>query len=348
MPCRKSQTRREKDKRTSSKAALEHAARIVYPICCLAGSPGLLDEIQSEGADKTLRACIEDRDTAGLFDWLIRALSYQGVSDAAAFSYMDRHGSVTWAEIESGLARTPPCPKLTSYWSFDRCGYSKWKQTCACPEYFARCPVPRHRLRNGRLNQTAYSLFLFLRDVAGADLVGWIDERLTLHAGRANASVAVLRIALLGPLAHVYGIADKVLSMAFASVLLATPVERNRWRELGASLIAVDSLVHKLLHRTGILQRFGAEHSFGPACYMPNGCAEIVAKVARKIDARQFNPKFTRLLPRFVQHAIWRFCAQDGLNICNSIRIADLERCADIYCRVYRVCDRVPIKRKTT
>jgi hypothetical protein len=24
--------------------------------------------------------------------------------------------------------------------------------------------VPRHRLRNGRLNQTAYSFFLFVRD----------------------------------------------------------------------------------------------------------------------------------------------------------------------------------------
>ncbi|HEV2593797.1 MAG TPA: hypothetical protein VGU01_01190 [Sphingomicrobium sp.] len=321
---------------------------IVYPICCFAGSPDLLDQIEGEGAGKTLRVCIEDRDTPGLFDWLIRALSYQGVSDAAASSYMDRHGSVGWTEVEYGLTRNPPCPKLTSYWSFDGCGYSKWKQTCACPEHFARCPVPRHRLRNGRLNQTAYSLFLFLRDVAGCDLVGWIDERLTACAGRANAPVAVLRIALLGPLAHVYGIADKVLSMAFASLLLAAPVERSRWRELGASLIAVDSLVHKLLHRTGILRRFGADHLFGPACYAPNGCAEIVEKVAGRIDAREFNMDFPRVFPRFVQHALWRCCAQDGLNICNSIRIADLERCADIYCRVYRVCDRVPIQRTPT
>jgi hypothetical protein len=40
--------------------------------------------------------------------------------------------------------------------------------------------IPTHRLRNGRLNQTAYSLFLFIRDVAGSDLVGWIDARLRL------------------------------------------------------------------------------------------------------------------------------------------------------------------------
>ena len=39
----------------------------------------------------------------------------------------------------------------------------------------ARCPLPSHDLRNGRLNQTAYSLFLFIRDIADGDLIGWID-----------------------------------------------------------------------------------------------------------------------------------------------------------------------------
>ena len=40
------------------------------------------------------------------------------------------------------------------------------------------CPLPTHRLRNGHLNQIAYSLYLFIRDVADGDLVGWIDDRL--------------------------------------------------------------------------------------------------------------------------------------------------------------------------
>jgi hypothetical protein len=31
---------------------------------------------------------------------------------------------------------------------------------------------------HGRLNQLAYSLFLFIRDVADGDFVGWIDRRL--------------------------------------------------------------------------------------------------------------------------------------------------------------------------
>jgi hypothetical protein len=42
--------------------------------------------------------------------------------------------------------------------------------------------LPNHWLRNGRLNQTAYALHLFIRDVAEGDLVGWIDLRLNTAA----------------------------------------------------------------------------------------------------------------------------------------------------------------------
>jgi hypothetical protein len=41
-------------------------------------------------------------------------------------------------------------------------------------------------LRNGRLNQTAYSLFLFIRDIADGDLVGWIDRQLAEPNDRAR------------------------------------------------------------------------------------------------------------------------------------------------------------------
>jgi hypothetical protein len=35
-------------------------------------------------------------------------------------------------------------------------------------------------------------------------------------------------------------------------------------------MIAVDTLVHNFLHRTGILHRLDASHAYGPACY--HGC----------------------------------------------------------------------------
>ena len=106
------------------------------------------------------------------------ALSYQGISDAIAFDYMERHGCVSWRDIKRKLRRGATCPKLNSYWQFYDCGYSKLRRTCAEPDHIGRCPLPSHDLRNGRLNQTAYALYLFIRDLADGDLIGWIDERL--------------------------------------------------------------------------------------------------------------------------------------------------------------------------
>ena len=79
-------------------------------------------------------------------------------------------------------------------------------------------------------------------------------------------------------------------------------------------MIAIDTLVHNFLHRTGILHRFGADHAYGSGCYRRGGCAEIIEAVAERIDARAFNPAFPAVFPRFVQHAIWRYCAQTGLD----------------------------------
>jgi hypothetical protein len=36
-------------------------------------------------------------------------------------------------------------------------------------------------------------------------------------------------------------------------------------------MIAIDTLVHNFLHRTGILHRFGADHAYGSACYRRGG-----------------------------------------------------------------------------
>jgi hypothetical protein len=62
---------------------------------------------------------------------------------------------------------------------------------------------------------------------------------------------------------------------------------------------------------------------YGAGCYRPGGCADIIAVVADQVDARAFNPAFPAIFPRFVQHAIWRYCAQLGLDVCNGNRLDD-------------------------
>jgi hypothetical protein len=325
-------------------ATLTHARSLILRVCHIAGTAAFIDESGLGPDGKDLRKAIRTRDTVALFDHLVAALSYQGISDEVAKKFMDRHGLASWHVIESELRRRPSCPKLSSYWHFYDCRYNTSQFTCAEPDHLADCPLPRSWLRNGRLNQTAYSLYLFVRDVAGGDLVGWIDKRLNAAGNQSGPDrLARMRAALVDPLREVYGVSDKVLTMALSQLLLGAPRSRHRWREVGGAMIAVDTLVHNFLHRTGILDRSDAHHSYGPACYRPRGCAEITETVANRIDASRFDRRFPKTFPRFVQYAIWRYCAQQGLDICNGNRIDDRKPCENVQCALYPACDRITL-----
>jgi hypothetical protein len=159
-------------------ASRDYAVDLVRTICALAGSLSILDEARAELRDNGVLAAVTRHESSVLFDWLITMLSFQGIADAVAQQYIDNHGQATWAAITRDLAARPACPKLRSYWQFYDCRYEKGSRTCAQADYLLTCPLPSHDLRNGRLNQTAFSLYLFIRDVASGDLVGWIDQQL--------------------------------------------------------------------------------------------------------------------------------------------------------------------------
>ena len=241
---------------------------------------------------------VELHDTPVLFDWLMSILSYQGIADRVAEGFIRDHGNVTWSDISYALAQSPACQKLGGYWRFYDCRYHKGLQTCGKPGHFSSCPLPGHVLRNGHLNQTAYSLFLFIRDVADGDLVAWIDQQLTDAASKASPDrEGAMRHALVDPLRGIYGVSDKVLSMALSLLLIGAGKKRPYWFETGISFIVVDTIVHNFLHRTGILSRLGASHAYGPACYRQGGCAEFLQLIADQIDAKRFNPSLSVAIP---------------------------------------------------
>jgi hypothetical protein len=344
-PCRnKKEARTAATSRSHPLGALDHAVRVVHGVCCLAGSASLIDDLRVELRAEGVPAAIRRHDTGTLFDWLVAAVSYQGISDRVASGYMERHGRARWRDIETKLGQGTTCPKLQSYWHYHGCRYDKISRTCAEPDHIDHCPVPSHDLRNGRLNQTSYSLYLFVRDIADGDLVGWIDRQLRGADSPHDADrPARLREALIGPLREVYGVSDKVLTMTLSCVLLTAPRGYETWRQVGATMIAIDTLVHNFLHRTGILARFGADHPYGAGCYRPGGCADIVSLAAQRIDTRAFNPAFPAIFPRFVQHAVWRYCAQLGLDVCNGNRIDDRQPCNNVYCQLRGLCDRIAL-----
>lgn len=305
----------------------------------------LVDDYETGVRDDGILDAVMAHDTAKIFDWLLTSFSYQGISDSVASHYMDQHGTASWSDIRSRLARSPSCQLLRSYWHYAGCGYNKTSGCCSEPEYFEHCPVPKHRLRNGRLNQTAYSFFLFIRDIAKGDIVRWIDDQLGAEVA---SSIVRLEQRLIEPLRNVYGISDKILTMSLSGLLLGAASVRPRWFEVGKSMIVIDTLVHNFLHRTGILDDFHASHLYGPGCYASGGCADIVRQLSASIDARQFNPRFPQDFPRFVQKAIWQFCSASHLNICNGNRIDDRKPCEVAYCQLFRRCGRKQLKTNKT
>jgi hypothetical protein len=305
-----------------------------------------LTEIQAAVRNDGIDDAIAHRDTPKIFDWLLTTFSYQGVSDQVARTYIRQNGSASWSAMENSLLAAPTCPRLRNYWNYESCRYDKTSYTCSEAEHIGACPVPRPHLRNGRLNQTAYSFFLFVRDIADSDLVGWIDKQLAAAPEPRNRDEVGgnAQEQLLGPLRNVYGVSDKILTMTLSGLLLGASAGRPAWFETGKRMIAIDTLVHNFFHRTGTLDDCGSAHTYGVSCYAAGGCAEIIEAVSKIIDARAFNRSFPQVFPRFVQHAIWRYCAADGLDLCNGNRIDDRFACQISYCQLFPKCRLKPLK----
>jgi hypothetical protein len=321
---------------------LDYAVNLVTTICALAGSPSYLSDLRASARRHGLIRAVGDHDTPALFDWLVSAASFQGISDSVAAGYMERNGRIRWQELQDAVAQRPSCPKLRSYWHFHGCHYRKNSGTCSQPDHIKACPLPLAPLRNGNLNQLSFSLYLFIRDIAENDLVAWIDRQFTAAAeGQPNIAPDKLGMALIEPMRHIHGISDKILNLVLSTLLLGAGRERHFWVEAGAAMIAIDTLVHNFLARTGILNRANSDHPYGPQCYAAGGCADLIKLISANIDSRQFNSRFPSNFPRFVQKAIWNYCAMQGLNVCNGNKINDASRCANRKCRIFGSCDRI-------
>lgn len=287
-----------------------------------------------------LQKALRRRDTEAIYDWLMIVFSYQGIADKSVDTILARDGSVTWKQIDETLLHDAGCSKLRGFWAFSGCGFSKLSRSCNSPTKFESCHLPRLTLRNGALSQLAYSLYFFMRDVANRDFFGWLDQRVS-HA--LEGGYLAIEEHLIAPMRSVFGISDKVISMALSELLLASDLPA--WRQLGAEFIVIDRLVHNFLHRSGILRRHKCEHLYGRSCYAENGCAKLLLSLSRGIDTRRFHNSFLQPFPRFVQLAIWRFCAASGENICNGNKIDDAKRCQNEGCNLQSFCERVSLRK---
>src|SRR6267378_7449323 len=108
----------------------ERASVLIRAVCGLAGSMSFLDEIDAEIREAGLGKAVAGGHTPPVFDWLLSTFSYQGISDRVARSYMEKHGTASWSEIEAALRLPPSCGKLRNYWTYEGCRYDKGSFTC--------------------------------------------------------------------------------------------------------------------------------------------------------------------------------------------------------------------------
>jgi hypothetical protein len=103
------------------------------------------------------------------------------------------------------------------------------------------------------LNSLAWAFGLLVRDLMNGDMVGWIDDQLQSAQGASKPELEAARQEALIPLRNVYGISDKILTMTLSTLLIGARNIRPVWFETGKAMLAIDTLVHNWLIRTGIL-----------------------------------------------------------------------------------------------
>ena len=95
----------------ASKNDRAYAINIVETVTWLAGRPDYFDELGEAGKELDLFGSTGRARSSKVFEWLMRALSYQGISDAVARSYMAAHEQPAWINIARGV-KSGACPLL--------------------------------------------------------------------------------------------------------------------------------------------------------------------------------------------------------------------------------------------
>lgn len=326
--------------------SIDEAVDLVTTICLLPANADLEARATLAADAGVLRAMVASRDTAALFGWLMDSFSYQGISDRIVAAYIGRHGNATQSQIGRALDDWGcDCPKLQGHSDYTSCGFRKSAFTCANPEKVRGCPVPALPLRKGDLNQLAFSLFFFVRDRCENDIVGYIDRLFQgVEATMEPDPVAARREILVAAFSEVHAVSAKLINMTFAGLLISGDPMRPDWVDVGRSMVAIDSLVHNFLVRTGILSAVGTTHAYGPACYRPGGCASVIYGLTDRIGASKRWRNRPAPFPRLVQLALWSFCAEAQMDVCNGRWIDDLHPCRRTSCPVGSQCSRAPLR----
>jgi hypothetical protein len=280
-----------------------------------------------------------------LYQYLVESFLLSGGGDQSNQNYYaHQKNQPTFNRVKQAV-KSGQCPKLATFETFKGCGYRKGTKTCSVPAFLKECPLPAFDMKRGALNHMAFSLYFFLRDVCYGDFYTFARD----HFGQCRPGDRATTELLDGFITKVAAIANvgpKLAHMALAWLFLTTYPGWD-YRHVGEEMIAVDSLVHNFLHRTGILHDYRLDHPYGSRCHAQDGCLGVIQDLSRRLDCREFNPSLPAHFPRFIQYHIWAYCGQAGEDICN------LNKCKpgkpNPACALYQqqLCAELPPQRPT-
>ena len=95
-----------KPTRPPDQHGIAYATDLILLTCRASPDPFYLRRLRANLTRTGIKAAVTSHGTPVLFGWLMEILSYQGVSDAVAWTYMEQHGRITWADIQAALNRT--------------------------------------------------------------------------------------------------------------------------------------------------------------------------------------------------------------------------------------------------
>lgn len=110
-----------------------------------------------------------------------------------------------------------------------------------------------------------FSLYFFLRDVCQNDFYRFIQT----HFDKGKQAKSQVQD-FIQTFSQVYNVGPKLIDMAFSHIYF-TQYPGWDYRRVGAEMVAIDTLVHNFLSRTGTLDEYKKPHKYGPACHTQKG-----------------------------------------------------------------------------
>lgn len=154
-----------------------------------------------------------------LYRYLLGSFIFAGGGDQANYSYYAKQRvKPTFNRIKRAL-QTVRCPKLVNFEGFTGCGYQKTEPHCREPAFLNSCPLPTFDMKRGSLNQMAFSLYFFLRDVARGNF--YAHTRQHFGEGRlTDEEVNTLLLSFIGKVTKIANVGPKLAYMALSGLFL--------------------------------------------------------------------------------------------------------------------------------